>query len=194
MAKKITIFALSLLFFTSFSVAQDSTYIRDMLDNQESVYMCLKVGGINGESFVFGHEDEIDLLTWEWEVSQTGSMNGGRGGARGLANVEDLIITKYVDKASPLLLLTCLTGSHLREAILTIGKHGDDNFEYLIITMDSVQITSVMSGGSHNHGRATERVSLKFAKVKFSYTPQKTDGSADATIDMTWNIERHSPE
>jgi len=37
MVKKITIFAFSLLFFASFSVAQDSTYPIDILDNQEAV-------------------------------------------------------------------------------------------------------------------------------------------------------------
>ena len=194
MVKKITIFAFSLLCFASFSVAQDSTYIGDLLDDQESVFMCLKVDGIYGESFVDGHEDEIDVLTWEWGVNQSGSMHVGGGGGSGKADVQDLIITKYVDKASPWLLLKCLDGSHIKEAILTIGKSGDDNFEYLVITMGPVLITSVTSGGSQGYGRATERVFLNFAKVKFSYTPQNSEGGSDAAIDITWNIEKNVQE
>ena len=166
MIKKITIFAFSLLCFASFSAAQDSTYIGDVLDTQGPVYMCLKVDGAEGESNIAIHEGEIDVLSWEWEIGQTGSFHIGGGGGSGKGIVEDLVITKYVDKASPKLLLNCLKGSHFTEAILSIGN--SVNPDYLVITMSPVLVTSVLSGGKQDYGPATERVSLNFAKVKFS--------------------------
>jgi type VI secretion system secreted protein Hcp len=57
------------------------------------------------------------------------------------------------------------------------------------ITLSPVLVTSVGIGGEGGQDRLTEIVTLNFSKVKFSYTPQKEDGSPDAAIDVTWNIE-----
>jgi type VI secretion system secreted protein Hcp len=45
--------------------------------------MFIKIGSIKGESKDSVHEDEIDILSWDWGMSQSGSMHvGGGGGAR----------------------------------------------------------------------------------------------------------------
>ena len=38
------------------------------------------------------------MLAWSWGVSQSGTMHIGTGGGAGKANVQDLSITKYVDR------------------------------------------------------------------------------------------------
>jgi type VI secretion system secreted protein Hcp len=62
------------------------------------------------------------------------------------------------------------------------------------ITMSPVLVTSVSTGGSSGDERLTENVTLNFAKVKVSYTPQNADGRADAAIVFTWNIEHNIEE
>jgi type VI secretion system secreted protein Hcp len=172
--------ALFLFAFTGFSYA--------------SVDIVLKIDGIDGESKIEGHEDEIDVLSWDWGVTQSGSLHVGGGGGFGIADVEDLQIVKYVDKSSVNLLRKCFNGAHLNEAVLTVRKAGEEPIDYMVITLSPVLVTSVSAGGEGGMERLTEVVTLNFAKVKFSYFPQKEDGSADASIDFTWNIETNLEE
>jgi type VI secretion system secreted protein Hcp len=156
--------------------------------------MILKIDGIDGESVIDGHEDEIDVLAWSWGIAQSGSLHFAEGGFAGKADVQDVSLTKYIDKASVDLMLACLKGEHIKEAVLTVRKAGQSPIDYLVITMSPVLVSSVSNGGSTGYDRLTENVTLNFAKIKVSYTPQKADGSADAAIDFTWNIEQNYQE
>jgi type VI secretion system secreted protein Hcp len=77
---------------------------------------------------------------------------------------------------------------------LTVRKAGENPLDYLAITMLPVMVTSVSTGGSGGEDRLTENITLNFSKVKVSYTPQKEDGSADAVLDLIWNIEKNKEE
>ncbi len=136
-----------------------------------------------------GHKAEIDILAWSWGMSQSGSMHTATGGGAGKANVQDVSFTKYIDKASPKLQLLCLNGKNTPgDAILTVQKAGEKPVPYVKITFTDFIITSVSTGGSGGEDRLTENVTLNFATVKFEYTPQKPDGSADTVVPYTWKI------
>lgn len=154
----------------------------------------LRIDGVDGESKIDGHEGEIDVLSWNWGATQTGSLHVGGGGGAGTVNVQDVAIVKYIDKASVDLLLNCFNGSHFKEAVLTVRKTGETPLDYLVITMSPVLVTSVTSGGESGEDRSTEVVTLNFSKVKVMYIPQKEDGSGDAPVEMTWNIETNKQE
>lgn len=49
----------------------------------------IKIDGIAGESQDATHPDEIEVLTWGWEVKQRSSMRSGSGGGAAKATVED---------------------------------------------------------------------------------------------------------
>ena len=196
MVKKIILFALTLLFISSLSFAQDSASYGDIYPNQGSVNILLKIAGVDGESLVFNHEGEIDVLTWSWGMAQSGTMHVGGGGGSGKPMVEDVVLTKYVDRASPDLMLACLNGTHFSEAILTVAaSSGDASFDYIVITMEPVLVTSVATGGNEEYGRITENVTLNFAKVTFSYIPiDPQTGEPLEPIKFTWNIEKNVQE
>ena len=147
-----------------------------------------KLGDIKGESLDSKHKDEIEILSWSWGVSQSGTMAHGGGGGEGKASFHDLSFTHHIDKASPVLLRGCATGEHLKEAMISARKAGKSQQEYLIIKMNDVIITSVMDGASSDGGQ-TETVSLTFAKVDLEYKPQKADGSLDAGIHFKYDIK-----
>ncbi len=159
-----------------------------------AVDMFLKIEGVDGEAIDHAHGDEIDLLAWSWGMSQSGSMHVGTGGGAGKVSVQDISLTKYIDKSTPNLIKTCCTGKHYPEAKITVRKAGDKPVEYYIITMTDVLVTSVSTGGSGGEDRLTENVSLNFAKVKVEYTPQAKDGSAGATIETVFDIEANISE
>jgi len=150
--------------------------------------MFMKIGDIEGESLDDKHKDEVDVLAWSWSMSQAGTTRAGAGGGAGKVNVQDLTVTKYVDKATPYLMEACATGKQLLEAVLTVRKLDDSPFQYLKITMTDVLITNVTTGGSAEDERATENVTLNFAKYQLEYTPQMPDGSAGAPIVTGFDI------
>ncbi|MBK1694026.1 Hcp1 family type VI secretion system effector [Chromatium weissei] len=158
--------------------------------------MLLKINGIEGESKIKGFEKQIDVLAWSWGESNSGSFHTGGGGGSGKVNVQDLSFTKWVDIASPLLLLYCATGQHIPDATLTIrkagGKVGSDAINYLIITMKELMVTSVSTGGSGGEDRLTENVTFNFAKVEFKYTPQDEKGAGGTAKTFKWDIEANA--
>ncbi len=156
-----------------------------------AVDMFIKIGDIKGEARDDTHRDEIDVLSWSWGLNQSGTMHISGGGGAGKVNVQDLSFTKYVDKSSTNLMLACCNGKHYPEALLTVRKAGENPVEYIKVMMTDVLITGVSTGGSGGEDQITENVSLNFAKVKVEYTPQKPDGSPEATMDMGWNIEEN---
>lgn len=139
--------------------------------------MFLKIPGIEGESKDSSHKNEIDVLSWGWEMSQSGTSPTGTGRGGGKANVQDLSLVKYVDKASTDLMMHCCGGKHIPEAKLTVRKAGEKPMEYLIVTMTDVVVTSVSTGGSSNDDRLTENITLNFKSVKVEY--QEYDGNGN---------------
>jgi len=146
-----------------------------------------KLGDIKGESGDSKHKDEIEVLSYSWGVTNAGSMSHGGGGGEGKATFHDLSFVHKIDKASPVLLQTCATGAHIKEATITHRKAGKGQHEYLVVKMNDVIVTGVTHGGSGDGD--SENVSLSFAKVAFEYKPQKPDGSLDAGVFFKYNLK-----
>ncbi|NDR59046.1 Hcp family type VI secretion system effector [Aliiruegeria sabulilitoris] len=145
-------------------------------------------GEIEGESQDHVHADEIDVLAWSWGMSQSGTFHVGGGGGAGKANFQDLSVTKWVDRSSPVLMLYCSNGDHFSKAVLTVRKAGKDPVEYIVITMTDVLITSVSTGGSGGEDRLTENVTLNFRQVEVNYKQQGPQGDVVDEKDYGWNI------
>jgi type VI secretion system secreted protein Hcp len=146
-----------------------------------------RIGDIKGESLDDQHRDEIEVFSWSWGVTQTGSMAHGGGGGSGKAMFQDFTFTHNVDKASPFLMKACATGEHIKEATITMRKVGENPQDFMIITMSDILITSAAESGASEGG--TESVSLRCAKVDLEYKPQLADGSLDAGIHFKYDIK-----
>jgi len=149
-----------------------------------------KIGNIKGESVDSKHKDEIEVLSFSWGVTNPGSISPGGGGGAGKATFQDLTIVHNIDKASPLLMKACATGTHLKEATITHRKAGRARQEFLIIKMNDIIVTSIVHGGTNDQA-ASESVSLAFAKVDLEYKAQKHDGSLDAGIHFKYDLKAH---
>ena len=147
-----------------------------------------KIGDIKGESFDDKHKDEIEVLSFSWGVTNAGVVSPGGGAGAGKATFQDLSIVHHIDKASPLLLKACATGTHIKDAIITHRKAGKGQQEYLIVKLNDVIITGVTHGGASGQP-FSESVSLAFAKVDLEYKPQKPDGSLDAGIHFKYDLK-----
>jgi type VI secretion system secreted protein Hcp len=159
-----------------------------------AVDMFLKIEGIKGESADDKHKEEIDVLAWSWGASQSGTMHTGGGGGAGKANFQDISVTKWVDKSSHALLKAVSVGQHLKSALLTVRKAGENPLEYLKITMNDCLISSVSTGGSGGEDRLTENITINFGNFAYEYTPQKEDGSGDAVLPFGFDIKANKPK
>jgi type VI secretion system secreted protein Hcp len=142
-----------------------------------AVSITLKFKDIKGESQIKGHEGEIDILSWS--------------GGSGSADVEDLHLTKYIDKASPVLMDASFKGKDLKEATLYVMKVSGAGkpIEYLRISMSgTVFVSAIHQGEQLPNDRHGETLDLNFRLVKIEHTGQKADGSADATISHDFDI------
>jgi len=158
-----------------------------------AVDMFIKIGDIKGESKDGTHKESIDILAWSWGLSQSGTFSQGGGGGAGKVNVQDISLTKYVDSSSTALMLAACKGTHIKQATLTVRKAGDKPLEYIKITLDSVLVSSLSTGGSGGEDRLTENVSLNFAKFKVEYTTQADTGGKGVTSTAAWDITANKP-
>jgi type VI secretion system secreted protein Hcp len=153
----------------------------------------LKLGDLKGESQVKGFEDNIQILSWSWGASQSGTTHIGSGGGAGKVNVQDLSFVHYVDSATPSLILACCKGTHYPEATLTMRKAGGDPLPYLTIKLTDIIVTSVSEGGSSGADLLTETVSLNFAAFEVSYQPQDNKGAKKGgAITVKYNIAQNA--
>jgi type VI secretion system secreted protein Hcp len=147
-----------------------------------------KIGDIKGESLDSKHKDEIEVLSFSWGVANSGTISGGGGGGTSKATFQDLSFIHRIDRASPLLMKACATGTHVKEATITQRKAGKGQQEYFIIKMNDVIITCVTEASSSGQP-GSESVSVAFAKVDFEYRPQKPNGSLDAGIHFKYDLK-----
>ena len=148
---------------------------------------------IPGESTAIGHQGQVDVLAWSWGMSNPATVSTG-GTTAGKATFQDLSLTKYVDKASPKLMLNLAKGTHIPKVILYVLKTGGKagTINYIKITLEEVLVTSLSTGGSGGEDRLTENITLNFSKILYEYFPTKLDGTADTAIPFTWDLSANT--
>ena len=73
----------------------------------------IKFDGVDGEAKDKDHKGWSDLLSMTWGVHKAGGGATGQTRRRGVATVEDVVITKELDKSSPKLAEAVLYGQGL---------------------------------------------------------------------------------
>jgi type VI secretion system secreted protein Hcp len=153
-----------------------------------AVDMFLELDGVKGESVDKHHKDKIDILAWSWGLSNSGTFHHGSGGGAGKASFNDITITKYIDAASPNIMLFCANGKHFAKGKIIVRKAGEKPLEYLVIEFDKVLVASYTTGGGSGEERLTENVTLNFAKMKLEYVTQSEKGGKGTPHAFAWDI------
>jgi len=146
----------------------------------------LKIKDVPGESTKDGHKDEIEIMSWSWGESNSGSHSANQGGGVGRAVLQDFAFTMTINKASPELFLACASGKNIPEALLTCRESGEKQLEYLKIKFNDLHISSYQTGGSEGSIKPTENITFNFAKIEISYAPQ-VDNQLKAPITKWYN-------
>lgn len=141
----------------------------------------LNLDSVQGESADSQHTDQIDLSSFDWAgVTNPGSAGSGAGKVQ----VHDIQVSKRVDKSSPILMQACATGTHYKQATISVRKAGGTQ-DYLVYTLSDVLVSSYQVADKGD--QPTEQISLNFGKVSVEYSPQKPDGSLGSAIEGVIN-------
>ena len=152
----------------------------------------LKIDGIAGESTDAKHKGEIDLESFSWGETNAGAHAGGGGAGAGKVTMQDFHFATKVNKASPVLFLSCAMGKHLKEAIFTARKAGKGQQEFLVFKFTDLLISSYQVGGAEaGAGVPMDQVSFNFARVEYSYRAQDATGKLVAPINAGWDVKQN---
>jgi type VI secretion system secreted protein Hcp len=152
----------------------------------------LKVDGIDGESTDAKFKNSIDVESWSWGETQSGSHAFGGGGGAGKVAMQDFHFVMKVNKASPKLFLSCATGEHIKKAVLTCRKAGGEQQPFLEITMSDLLVSSYQTGGSaHGEVIPTDQISLNFSKIEWNYQQQDAKGKVGSPVRTGYNLKEN---
>jgi type VI secretion system secreted protein Hcp len=154
--------------------------------------MFLMLDGIKGESADDKHKGEIDIESFSWGLAQTGAGHRGSGSGTGKVDVQDINITKKVDKSSPTLQLACANGKHISKGKITLRKAGENPLDYLTIDLESVFVSNYQI--AHTVGGMdvpSETFALNFVKVKTEYWTQSDKGAKGENANFSWDVAKN---
>ncbi len=154
-----------------------------------SVAIYMKVEGATGESQDAAHQGWTDVVSFQWGVTQPGSMATGGGGGTGKASFKDLTVVARIDKAMPAVMKHCATGKHLAEIQISVNKAGGSQIEYERITLSNVLATDVHITGAADDDQVTVHYSFQAARVKNQYWEQTAQGGKGAESQMGYDVK-----
>lgn len=152
----------------------------------------LKIDGIPGESKDKTHPNEIQLQSWSFGQSNSGTFASGGGGGAGKVSMQDFNFVKHTDKASPKLFQACANGEHIKSAVLTCRKAGTVPQEYMKVTFFDFLVSSFNFSGTDLE--PVESISFNFAGIRMEYREQKADGTLGGKVMSEFNLKTMAEE
>jgi type VI secretion system secreted protein Hcp len=146
----------------------------------------LMLDRVKGESVDETYAGHMEILSWSWGMSNSGSAHRGKGAGTGATHVSDVSIMKRVDTSTPTLMDFCVRGEHISKGKIVIRKSGGSKLEYYIVEMEEIMISGVQNSGSGPD--MTESLSFNFAKFKMKYVPQLASGAGGSPVPMGYDI------
>jgi len=144
----------------------------------------LKIDGIDGESEDSQFKKNIQIESWSWGESNSGTHSFGSGGGAGKVAMQDFHFVMLMNNASASLAQACANGTHIGFAELNCRKAGDTPQVFLKIKMTDLLVSSYQTGGS-SHGEIvpTDQISINFSKIEYAYGKQDAKGKV-ASLDQ----------
>ena len=145
-----------------------------------NMYIKFEEPAIEAGSTAAGHEDDIEILSWNHGFSQPTSPTHSFAGSGSVEQADhmNLSFTKYLDSSTHSLLRYCWAGKQIGKATLSCyradGAEDNQPVKYLEVVMEHVVVANYsVSGGPGDI--PVENISLDYGIVQYTYTSQKKD-------------------
>ena len=141
----------------------------------------LQVDGVEGEVLGSGRAGWIAVDSFNYGITRP-------VGADEKADHKGMTLVKSVDRASPFLYLHCSTGQVLEEVVLEITHTTADYVGVQEFRMRRATITSMQTSGSTGNKGATERLTLRYQAIAWTYVRiDPVSGSVISELTMQWD-------
>lgn len=147
----------------------------------------LTIDGVKGESTDSKHAGAIDIRSFSFGVTNSGSAQVGGGIGSGKASFSSFKFNKLYDSSSPALFEGTASGEHFKSATFSFRRTGESQPEFLTIKLSDVLITGYQQGGT-KEPPLLEAVSLDASKIAIEYRPQRADGSLGSPITAGYSV------
>jgi type VI secretion system secreted protein Hcp len=151
----------------------------------------IKFDGIDGECNDKDHKNWSDLLSFSWGLRKAGAGTTGQTRRRGVVTVEDVMVTKEVDKSSPKLAeAVCMGKVFPKVELHDTATYGDTRATFMKWELKNVMVSAhSLSAAGGGDAVPTETVSLNFEEVKQTYTEYDAKGAKKGNVEMAWKVE-----
>jgi len=156
----------------------------------------LKFDVIDGESTDAKHKGEIEILSYSFGLSNSGSAIADPGTGEGKVSFQDFHFVSRLQKSSPVLFLKCASGEHIKEAVLSVRKAGGTGLavDYYKVKLTDIVVSSFQQGGTGDGQEAVplEQISLNFAKFQMQYQTQNAKGALTGSpVVAGWDLKEN---
>lgn len=129
-------------------------------------------GAITGESIAPGFEGQMHVTGWRWGLIAPGALQGVHTGA---VAGKALTVFRNMDVASTKLMNALHRNEQLDEVKLTIRRSGDDQTEFMSITLAKAMVAAFDVQALPDN-TLLEQVSFQYLEITVSYSGQKRSG------------------
>lgn len=151
----------------------------------------MKFDGIDGESQDKDHKNWIDVMSVQQGITKPGAGETGAARRRGDTILQDIYVTKLLDKSSPKLAEAVCKGKvfpkveiHFTASITDKGRE-----TYFAYELKNVSVSSYnLSGNAQD--KPVESLSLNYEEIKGTYKEVDAKGSAKGNVEWSWKVEQ----
>ncbi len=143
----------------------------------------LRIGDIKGESIEKSHKDWIDIDSFSWNITNTGTTQ--YGGAR--ATFAPFSWTQQLDKSVPPMFVAVASGKFYPQAILEVQDASRLSGVFFKMEFDDVLLTRLNIAGSGD--RPDVAAAFEFSRLTMTYRPTNPDGSLGAPVVGGWDLK-----
>ena len=138
----------------------------------------LKFDGVDSEATSEGHDKWIDILSFSQSVAlPVGSSSGGSSRPTGASERTPFVVAKVLDKTSPQLAQSCVSGEKFTEVLIDLATTGSKKtIVYMQYKLSNVFIASYSVSGNSDD-RPTEEIALNYEKIEWKFIEVDNTGN-----------------
>ena len=152
----------------------------------------IKFEGVDGEAMDKDHKAWSDLASFVQGIHQPGGASTGPTRRRGDVILDDIVVSKDLDKASPKIAEAAIKGKVFPKVQIDVAaKYADaGRLTYYQYELKNVIVTSYhITGSGRPREVPSEEATLNFEEIKVTYTEITRKGKSKGKCEYSWRVE-----
>jgi len=147
------------------------------------------IHGMDGESTESNHIGWIDIQPFDFYMSQPSSGASGISRRRSAAEIDDIRVTKWVDKTTPKLMEKLALGQIIESVTIEFTRYyGEVPQVFYKYELENVMITSYLSTGAMGE-YPIDTFTMNFETIKVTYTEYDEYGTPQGNVEWQYDVE-----